>query len=141
MYVGLGLTLLALVVPYVDRTGAEVLADHYREGYPGYSEAEIDTAVTTWLVVLTVLGVLGVAGWLWAIQAVEKGRPWARWGVTALFAAAVPVLLAAALIEDTSGDTGLPSRLGVVVAAPGVAGLVAVIQLWRRGSAGPATPW
>ena len=30
MYVGLGLTLLALVVPYVDRAGAGVIAEHYR---------------------------------------------------------------------------------------------------------------
>ena len=50
MYAGVALTVVATIVPYVDHATANVLADHIRAGYPTYTQARIDTAVTTYLV-------------------------------------------------------------------------------------------
>ena len=50
MYLGLALTVVATIVPYVDHATANLLGDHIRAGYPAYSDASIDTAVTTYLV-------------------------------------------------------------------------------------------
>lgn len=131
MYVGLVLTVAATVVPYVDRATDDGLADHLRRGYPTYSESRIDTAVTMWLVYLTIVGVLGVACWVATIRAVRTGARWARPAATTVFATAAGVALTNLLIRDTSGDTGLPAPLGAVGLAPCVAGLVAVVLLWR----------
>ena len=34
MYAGLALTVVTLIVPYIDHATANVLADHIRAGYP-----------------------------------------------------------------------------------------------------------
>ena len=39
MYVGLGLTVVAMIVPYVDHATGNVLASHIRAGYPAYTQA------------------------------------------------------------------------------------------------------
>ena len=131
MYVGVLLTVLATVAPYVDRATAGLLATHIREGYPDFPPARVDSAVTTWLVLLTVVGVLGLAGWLLSIRAVSAGKPWARWAATGLFALGTAVALTALLVEDTSGATGLAPHLGWIGILPSVAGAVAVTMLWR----------
>ena len=58
MYAGLALTVATLVVPYIDHATANVLAGHIRAGYPTYSPARIDTAVTTYLVYVSIIGAL-----------------------------------------------------------------------------------
>jgi hypothetical protein len=78
MYAGLALTVVATIAPYVDRATGHVLADHIRAGYPTYSQERIDSAVTTYLVILTVVGVLGVVSWVWTTWAVKSGKRWAR---------------------------------------------------------------
>ena len=69
MYAGLGLTLVAMLVLYVDHATANVLADHIRAGYPSYGQVRIDSAVTTYLIYLSALGALGVLSWLCTIWA------------------------------------------------------------------------
>lgn len=132
MYAGLALTVAAMAAPFVDRATGQVLAEHIRHGYPGYSAGEVDTAVTTWLAILTTVGVLGVGAWLGSIWAVRAAKPWARWLATAAFVAGTSLALAAALTKDTSGEVGLAPLLGLIGLAPCVAGLVAVATLWRR---------
>jgi hypothetical protein len=129
MYVGLGLTLAAMIVTY---TNISVLADHIRAAYPAYSPARIDTAVTTYLVLLSVIGALGILSWLWSIWAVKTGKRWARGAATVLFAVGTGIALTGLLVKDTSGDTGLPPLLGWVGMLPCIAGLLAVTLLWRR---------
>jgi hypothetical protein len=129
MYAGLVLTIGAMVAPYVDRS---VLADHIRDGYPTYSTDRIDTAVTAWLVILSVIGALGVASWITTIFAVRGQKVWARWAATATFAAGTSLALTTLLVKDTSGEVGLAPALGLVGLLPCVAGLVAVAMLWRR---------
>jgi hypothetical protein len=132
MYVGLALTVVAAIVPYVDHATADLLANHIRAGYPRYSDGRVDTAVTTYLVYLTVVGALGIAAWLGTIQAVKSGKRWARGGATAMFALSTGIALFDLLVKDTSGDTGLPQLLGWVGMLPCLAGLLAVALLWRK---------
>jgi hypothetical protein len=134
MYAGLALTVLAASAPYVDRATSNVLAAHLRAGYPDFSPDRIDSAVTTWLVVLTVVGTVGVAGWICTIHAVTAGKRWARWLATAMLVLGTSAGLTGLLVRDTSGDTGLPALLGWLGILPCVAGAVAVTMLWR-GSA------
>ncbi|WP_420880674.1 hypothetical protein [Rhodococcus sp. (in: high G+C Gram-positive bacteria)] len=129
MYTGLVLTVIAAIAPYI---ADSVLADHIRAGYPTYSPAEIDSAVTAYLVILSVVGVLGIAGWTWTMWAVKAGKPWARWATAAMFVIGTSVALTGLLVQDTSGDTGLAPLLGWIGLAPSLAGLTAVVMLWRR---------
>jgi hypothetical protein len=132
MYAGLGLTVVALVTPYIDHATANVLAGHIRAGYPTYARARIDSAVTTYLVYLSVVGALGIICWLWTIWALKAGKRWARGAATAMFALGTGIALIDLLMKDTSGDTGLPPLLGWAGMLPCLAGLLAVVLLWRR---------
>lgn len=132
MYLGLGLTVVAMIVLYVDHATANVLAAHIRAGYPTYTPARIDSAVTTYLVYLTVVGALGIICWLLAIWAARMGKRWVRGAATAMLALGAGIAVMDLLVRDTSGDTGLPSLLGWVGVLPCLAGLLAVTRLWRR---------
>ncbi|MGN5376825.1 hypothetical protein ACQ4WX_02050 [Streptomyces lasalocidi] len=132
MYAGLALTVLATIATYVDRSTTHLLADHIRAGYPAYPQARVDSAVTTYLVVLSVVGALGVLAWLVTAWAVTAGRRWARPAVTAMFLLGTGVGLTGLLTKDTSGTTGLPPALGWAGMIPCLAGFVAVALLWRR---------
>ncbi|MEW2352862.1 hypothetical protein [Spirillospora sp. NPDC029432] len=134
MYTGLALTIAATAVPYVDRATLHLLADHIRDGYPAYSQARVDTAVTTYLILLTAIGASGAIAWLWTIRAVGAGRRWARPAATALFVLGTTIGLTGLLTKDTAGDTGLPPALGWTGLAPCLAGLVAITLLWTRGT-------
>ena len=132
MYAGVALTVVAMIVPYIDRATANVLADHIRAGYPTYSQAHIDTAVTTYLVYLSVIGVLGVVCWLRTIRAVNTRKRWARGAATAMFVLGTGIALFDLLVKDTSGGTGLPPLLAWIGMLPCLAGFLAVSLLWMR---------
>ena len=132
MYAGLALTVVTLIVLYIDHATANVLADHIRAGYPTYGQARIDTAVTTYLVYVSIIGALGLISWLWAIRTVNAGKRWAHGAATAMFALGTGIALFDLLVKDTSGDTGLPPLLGWIGMLPCLAGFRAVTQLWRR---------
>ena len=131
LYVGLALTVVSLLVLYVDHATENVLAGHIRGGYPSYDQASIDAAVMTYLVYLSVVGALGILSWLFAIWATSKGRRWARWFGATMFVVGTSIALFNLLVEDTSGDTGLPPLHGWVGLLPSLAGLAAVIWLRR----------
>jgi hypothetical protein len=132
MYVGAALTVVAMIVPFVDHATANVLADHIRAGYPTYNKAHVDTAVTTYLVYVSTIGALGVGCWFWTIRAVNAGKRWARESATAMFALGTGIALFDLLVKDTSGDRGLPPLFGWIGMAPCLAGLLAVTLLWMR---------
>ena len=131
MYAGLALTVVAAVVPFVDRATGNMLAEHLRSGYPAYSQGRIDSAVMTWQVYLSVLGGLGVICWVLTIRAVQAGKRWVRGVATSIFALGASVALFNLLVRDTSGDTGLPPLIGWVGMLPALAGVVAITLLWR----------
>ncbi|MGH3632224.1 MAG: hypothetical protein ACRDRL_32880 [Sciscionella sp.] len=135
LLVGLALTVITLIGSYLDRTG---IAGHIHAGYPNYAQAQIDTAVRTYLIILTIVGVLGLGCWLTIIWAVNTGKRWVRWVATGIFAIATTLALTLLLIKDTSGDTGLPPLLGWTGLLPCVAGLLAVGLLHRHPPSGPS---
>lgn len=132
LYTGLALTILASLAPIVDLGAGGWLAAHIRHGYPGYTNAEVHAAATTWIAVLASLGVLGAAGWITTIAVVRRGRRWAAPVATGLFVVGALAALAAALTPDTSGEVGLAPSLGAIGLLPVLAGAVAVALLWRR---------
>jgi hypothetical protein len=130
MWAGLGLTVVATGYPFVDRATTHLLADHIRAGYPTYTQTRIDSAVGTYLLLLSIVGVLGIVAWLATTWAVKAGKRWARPAATVLLVLGIGVGLIGLLTQDTSGGTGLPPALGWLGMAPGLAGLVAVVLLW-----------
>ncbi|RMI38706.1 hypothetical protein EBN88_16420 [Streptomyces triticirhizae] len=84
------------------------------------------------MVVSSVIGALGVLAWLTAAWAVRAGKRWARPVATAMFVLGASAGLAGLLTRDTSGATGLPPELGWAGMTPCLAGVLAVISLWRR---------
>jgi hypothetical protein len=132
MLAGMVLTLLVAIVPLADSATTKLQARHILAGYPSYSTGEVQTAVGVYLVYLAVVGVIGVAGWLVAIFATRAGKRWARWLATALFVIGTVVALFNLAVTDTSGDTGLSPVIGGLGLFPSLAGLAAVILLWRK---------
>lgn len=132
MYVGVALTLVATIVPYIDRATADVLTDHIRTGYPTFTADRVDTAVTTYLVLLSAVGALGIFAWLWTIRAVKAGKRYARPVAITLLGVGTVVALAGLFVRDTNGEPGLPPLLGWVGLLPCLAGAVAVALLLRR---------
>jgi membrane-associated protease RseP (regulator of RpoE activity) len=131
MYGGLILTILTIVILFVDHATSNVLADHIRAGYPSYSQSRIDSAVMIYLVYLSVIGVLGIVSWLSIIWGASKNKLWTRWVTTVMFVLSMSIGLFNLLVRDTSGDTGLPPLLGWGGMLPNLAGLLVVILLWR----------
>lgn len=129
---GLTTTVVATVAPYLDQATSHSLEDHIRAGYPSFTQARVDTAVTTYEVILTVIGVLGVVGWIIVIRAVTTGNRWTAPLATAIFLLSLGIALTDLLIKDTSGETGLSPLLGWAGLLPCLPGLLAVTMLWRR---------
>jgi hypothetical protein len=137
LYAGLTTTVVATITPFLDQATSHSLEDHIRAGYPNFSQARVDTAVTTYEVILTVIGVLGVAGWAIVIRAVTTGKWWTAPLATATFLLGLGIALTGLLVKDTSGETGLSPLLAWVGLLPCLPGLIAVTLLWRRhGHAG-----
>jgi hypothetical protein len=130
MYGGLILTILTIIILYVDHATANVMADHIRAGYPSYSQSRIDSAAMIYLVYLSVIGVLGIVSWLSLIWGASKNKRGIRWIATGMFILGMSISLFNLLVRDTSGDTGLSPLLGWVGMLPSIAGLLAVILLW-----------
>ncbi len=131
IYVGLALTIVASVVPFIDRSAWHVLSGHIRSAYPAYGNGEVDTAATAYLTILSVLGGMGIICWLAVAGAVHAGKAWARWAATGILAVAVCIALAGLLTKDTSGGVGLAPLLAWLQVMPCLAGVVAVASLWK----------
>lgn len=130
MGVGLALTVLATVVPFLGRPVGRLIAEHVEAGYPGYGPERIQTAVMIYLTVLAAVGALGIAGWITAIVATRAGKRWATWLATAMLVVGTSIGTFDLLVRDTSGDTGLPPAVGWLGLLPSAAGLLAVVLLW-----------
>ena len=130
MYAGLALTVIAAILPVIDRATTNALTRHIRASYPNYSRARVNTAATVYLIYLAVIGIVGVATWLWNVRAVKRHHRWARAAATALFAIGTSVALTDLLVKDRSGQTALPPLLGWAGILPSLPGLLAVTLLW-----------
>lgn len=128
MYTGLALTVLAMLglVRYLASTDG--LTEHLHEVYEGYASPPDEAGVAAYLFTL---GALGVLGWLWMLWAVRRQKRWAPPVATVLFLLAGVVALANLTVEEY-GQTILPTSIGLAGLLPCIAGLVAVVLLWRR---------
>jgi len=128
---GMALTVIVMLVPFIDRATTTILADHIRDGYPVYEKAEIDNAVTAYLVIMATIGVLGLAGWLGTLWAVQRGKRWARWIAVSMLVIAVCIAMTGLTVRDTSGDVGLAPLFGWLLVLPCLPGLVVAVRTWK----------
>jgi UDP-N-acetylmuramyl pentapeptide phosphotransferase/UDP-N-acetylglucosamine-1-phosphate transferase len=128
MYTGLALTVLAVLALVLDLASTGVLAQHLHEVYEGYVSPPDEAAVAAYLFTL---GGLGLLGWLWMLRTVRRQKRWARPVATVLFLLASAVALANLTVREYD-QTILPIQVGLAGVLPCIAGLVAVILLWRK---------
>jgi hypothetical protein len=132
LFAGLALTVLATIAPLVDLLTADSIGDHVRAAYPGWSADLVSKDRNAITVYLVAVGVLGLAGWLWSIVAVAHGNRRVRGLSTTLFALGATIQLTTLSIGGESYTTIVPTFHGVLGLLPSLAGLVAVVGLWRR---------
>ena len=132
LYVGLLLTLLATLAPLIDLVTADSIGDHVRAAYPNWSADDVakDRAAIT--IYLVAVGVVGLAGWLTSIVGVARNKRWARWVSTTLFLLGVTIQLTDLSVGGEAYSTIVPPLHGVIGVLPSLAGLVAVVGLWRH---------
>lgn len=129
MYTGLALTVLAILALVYDLASVGGLDRHLHEVYEGYVASPPDAAGVA--VYLFTLGGLGIVGWLWMVWAVRRQKRWARPVATLLFLLG-SVFAVGNLTVTEYDQTILPTSIGLVGLLPCLAGLVAVVLLWRR---------
>lgn len=133
MYAGLGLTVLATVAPLADVATADTLAQHVRDAYPGWGPALVAQDRNAMVIYLLITGALGIITWLTTIWAVTARKRWARPAATAALAAGAGIALLNLTLGGGNYHTILPTAYGLLTLLPALAGLAAVVSLWRDG--------
>ncbi|WP_216206423.1 hypothetical protein [Amycolatopsis aidingensis] len=128
MYVGLALTLIAAVVPIIDQDSlSKPVVGKYQE----YTEAELEGARSFVMAYLITLAAIGVVCWLLMIWAARRQKGWTRVTATTIFVLALGIALMNLVLEEY-GNKIVPTSMAVAGLLPCVAGLVAVVFLWKR---------
>ena len=135
MRVGLAVTVIVTVVPFLGAPMGELILRHVEAGYPSYSLSEAANATTIYLIGLGAVGLIGTATWITAIWAARARKRWVSWIATVALILALCVGLFDLTIRDTSGDTGIPGLIGWLGLLPCLPGTFAVVALWRRAPA------
>ncbi|NQE91540.1 hypothetical protein [Nocardia terpenica] len=132
LYVGLALTVIATVlVPIVVAYATNSYTNYIQNAYPDYSTAQVDNYRQTIAIYLVVNGVLGVLAWLWIARQARRQTRTAPFLAVVLFVLGVCWALFNLLVKDSTGYPALTTLMGVIGLVPAIAGLVAVVQLWR----------
>ncbi|PRZ41558.1 hypothetical protein CLV47_109105 [Antricoccus suffuscus] len=135
MYVGLALSAAAAAVVIIDQATSDTLWRHMIATYSvDYNHVEMADSKSILLTYLLSIAVIGIACWLWMAWAVTKGKRWARAVSTLIFVLAACIALFNLVGSEDGYGRLLPTLYGLVGVLPSVAGLVAVILLWRRGT-------
>lgn len=124
MYAGAALSLIELVVGLVT-IGSVRRA--IQKAYPHYTSAQVHRLEVADVVVAIVAGVIAIGLWLWMARASSGGHNWARITGTVFFGLNTLFLLAG--LARPHVGVGLVFSILVWLA-----GLGAVIMLWRRES-------
>lgn len=128
LYAGAALTVLAMIALAVDVASTGLLAEHLHDVYDGHVEPPSEGVVAGYLFTV---GIIGLGGWLWTAAAVRRRRRSARPVATVLFVLGATVAVSHLTVSEY-GETILPTEYGIASLVPSVAGLVAVIALWKR---------
>ena len=131
MWTGLVLTVLAALAPVLDLLAAGTIEAHVRTTYPDWPDEWVQADTTAIAVGLGVIGLLGVISWLIILRATIRGRRWPTIVATVVWVLAATVT-AATTAPAGAYDQLVPMGLALITALPCLAGLVAVVQLWRH---------
>jgi len=130
MYAGAALTVINLIVNLAVIGG---LKSAILKKFPHYTTAQVHSAEVFFVALTVIETVIAIVLWLWMARASAAGRNYARITGTVLFVVYTLFLLSS--LRRPSVSIGL--IVGVLV---WLAGLGAVIQLWRRESSEYFTP-
>lgn len=132
MLAGLALTIIAAALAALDPMMTDSVASHVRDAYPEWDADTVSTEQTAIIGWLVGTGALGVIGWISSIWAVRAQKRWALWFATTWFALGVVTAGATLSMGGEAYDVIVPTPLGVLSALPVLAGIAALIQLWRH---------
>ncbi len=130
MYAGAALSLIELVVSLVTIAS---LKSSILKKYPNYSSTQVHSAEVAIVAGVVIEAVIAIGLWLWMARASRAGRNYARITGTVLFAVYTLFLL----LDLRRPSVGIGLVFAVLV---WLAGLGAVIMLWRRESSEYFTP-
>ncbi|WAL65923.1 hypothetical protein ORV05_34570 [Amycolatopsis cynarae] len=131
MLLGLALTVVATVAPLVDVATVDTVADHVRAAYPDWGPDLVKADRNAIVIYLVIIGVLGILCWLPMIWAVVTRKRWARGAATTVFAVGACLSLAHLTMGGGAYKVILPVGYGILTLLPSIAGLAAVVSLWR----------
>ncbi|MEV5987860.1 hypothetical protein AB0L85_23070 [Streptomyces sp. NPDC052051] len=131
-WAGLALTAPATLVPLIDIATSDRLTDHVRAAYPDWSAdlvAGDRDAIATYL---AVVGLLGLLAWASTILGIARRKSWSRAIATTFFVLGGSI--AAFDLTYAGGDYSLviPRLYGLLGLLPAIAGVAALVQMWRR---------
>ncbi|MEU6859627.1 hypothetical protein AB0B28_12240 [Glycomyces sp. NPDC046736] len=132
LWAGLALSLIGGVAPLIDMATVDSLSAHVRQAYPQWPADLVGKDRDAIAYSLAAVGGLGAAVWAVSLWAVAKGRRWTRGLVTSAFAVGTLVALTCASLSGDQYDQVLPPVYSALVLLPSLAGLAAVVLVWRR---------
>lgn len=130
MYAGAALSLIELVVSLVTISS---LKSAILKKFPHYTTAQVHSAEVAIVVGVVIEAVIAIGLWLWMARANAAGRNYARITGTVLFVVYTLFLL----LDLRRPSVGIGLVFSLLV---WLAGLGAVIMLWRRESSDYFTP-
>jgi len=130
MYAGAALSLIELVVSLVTISS---LKSAILKKFPHYTSAQVHSAEVAIVVGVVIEAVIAIGLWLWMARASAAGRNYARITGTVLFVVYTLFLL----LDLRRPSVGIGLIFSLLV---WLAGLGAVIMLWRRESSEFFTP-
>ena len=130
MYAGAALSLIELVVSLVTISS---LKSAILKKFPNYTSAQVHSAEVAIVVGVVIEAVIAIGLWLWMARANAAGRNYARITGTVLFVVYTLFLL----LDLRRPSVGIGLVFSLLV---WLAGLGAVIMLWRRESSDYFTP-
>ena len=131
LFVGLALTVIAALAPIVDIATIDTIGDHVRAAYPQWSPALVAEDRNAIAIYMVATNIIGIIGWLATIGAVLARRRWARGLATTLFAFGLLYSLLNLGFGGAAYHVVVPTDHGLLTLLPTLAGLVALVSLWR----------
>jgi hypothetical protein len=130
MYAGAALSFIELILDLASISAVKT-AIHKR--FPNYTAAQLHTAEVSYIVFAVIASVIAIGLWIWMARANAAGRNYARITGTVFFGLNTLFLL----LSVARPHVGIGLLLSLLV---WLAGLGAVIMLWRKESGPYFTP-
>ncbi|MGW1374186.1 hypothetical protein ACWD6P_07900 [Streptomyces sp. NPDC002446] len=136
MYVGLALSVIAtVIVPLLVALATSSYTDYIKTAYPTYDADKVSNYQQMMLMYLVANGVIGAVTWLWVLRRTKKQKAATFTVASIVFVLALSLALFNYLVKDSTGYAALSPLLGIANLVPCVAGLAAIVMLWRGRAA------